>query len=164
MADPNAADRHEADPHHQAGSVPVVVAIALTIGTLLALVLADLGVVMIARRTATSAAEASALAAAGALHPQARGTPAVVAAQVAAANGARLVTCRCRRPVTTTVEVAIDSRLLHHFGIRQVTATAHADLWPGSQVGSDTWRQEFPPQTAKLSRGSLVGPWATSPS
>jgi len=158
------ADRHAADPDHQAGSVPVVVALALTIGTLLALVITDLGVVMIARRTATSAAEASALAAAGALHPQARGTPVAVAAQVAAANGARLVTCRCRGPVTTTVDVPVDSRLLHRLGIHRVTATANADLRPAPDAGSDTRRQHMPAQTAKLSHGSLVGSWATRPS
>lgn len=140
----------------ECGSVPVVVALALTIATLLILVVGDLAAVALARRTATSAAEAAALAAAGSRHPDGRGTPVLAATQIATANGARLVTCDCRSlPVTTSVEVAVSTRLL--VGITSVGATARADLTSLPSAADN--KQEIAPTTAKLSRGSLVGPW-----
>lgn len=116
-----------ADEH---GSVAVVVALALTIATLLGLVTVDLGTVMMARRTAVAAADAAALAAAGTHHPSGRTGPGPVAARVVAdANGAQLLTCRCRTlPVTVTVQVPVTTLLLGQLGLRAVTAAATADL------------------------------------
>lgn len=121
------------EPRGESGSVTAVVALTLTIGALLALIVTDLGVVLLARRTAVAAADAAALAAAGAQQPHLGGHAVAVATgaaqAVARANGARLVECRCRSaPVTVVVAVDTDTRLLTHLGIDEVSAVASADL------------------------------------
>lgn len=101
---------------------------------------ASLGVMLAAREQAASAAESAALAAAVATYPDAaQGRPAALAAEYAARNGARLVTCVCEqdrslrsRVVLVTVVVETD---LPVFGSIAVGKTARAEFDPMAWLG-----------------------------
>ena len=81
------------------------------LGLVLALGLADLGEVLLARSRARAAADSAALAAAQELALATGVEPAALAADYAARNGARLKSCDCaigsfEASVTVTVQVA----------------------------------------------------------
>jgi secretion/DNA translocation related TadE-like protein len=91
------------------GSASVLVIGVVVIGLVLATAAARLGVALVARGRADTAADAAALAAADAL-ALGRGTAGAkdAARTVAAANGARLVDCACGgRSALVTVEVPV---------------------------------------------------------
>jgi hypothetical protein len=114
----------------------VVVAMAMTV------VVADIGGYLAARLQAVAAADAAALAAAPiTFAPFGAGeAPAVVAAEIAAANGARLVECRC--PVDRTWAprrvdvVAVHPVSLVLFGALEVRGRGAADFDPRALVDS----------------------------
>jgi hypothetical protein len=101
---------------------------------------AALGVLFDAREKAATAAEAAALAAAVATYPPAGSAgPVELAAELAARNGARLVTCGCRvdgslrpRVAVVTVALAADVPL---FGQVLVGKTARAEFEPRAWLG-----------------------------
>jgi len=100
----------------------------------------SVGTLLTAREEAYTAAEAAALAAAVATYPPAASeSPAALAAEYAARNQARLISCRCpvdlsvrSRTVTVTtgrdVEVPI-------FGLVTVRAAARSEFDPGRWLG-----------------------------
>jgi secretion/DNA translocation related TadE-like protein len=77
------------------GSVSITVAGLAVFALVLALGLADLGEVLLARSRARAAADAAALAAAQELALATGEEPAVLAADYAARNGAELTSCAC---------------------------------------------------------------------
>ncbi len=117
------------------GSVSVVIGALGALLVLVALAVAALGMGMAASERAATAAEAAALAAATATFPPlATATPVEEARRLAAANGARLISCRCDadgsyRPRTAVVTVEIETNVpvLGTVGFRR---TAAAELEP----------------------------------
>jgi secretion/DNA translocation related TadE-like protein len=101
---------------------------------------AALGVMLSARERAMTAAESAALGAAVATYPPAAtGSPGSVAAELARANGARLVSCWCDvdhgfepRVVAVTVALTVDLPL---FGEIDVGKTARARFDPRAWLG-----------------------------
>jgi hypothetical protein len=101
---------------------------------------AALGVLFDARERAATAADAAALAAAVASYPPTdAGLPAAVAAEYAALNGSRLVSCWCpvdgalrSRVVAVTVALTTD---LPVFGEVTVGKTARAEFDPRAWLG-----------------------------
>jgi secretion/DNA translocation related TadE-like protein len=91
------------------GSASVLLIGVFVVGVVLLVGSARLGAALFGRARAQNAADAAALAAADAL--ALAGTPARAefdAAETAAANGARLVACRCQLPrVTVSVEYEV---------------------------------------------------------
>lgn len=89
------------------GAATVLLLAVFVVGVLLTVGAARVGVALLTRARAQTAADAAALAAADAL--ALGGTPAAATAaadETASANGARLVTCACAGPrVTVSVEV-----------------------------------------------------------
>ena len=97
---------------------------------------AALGVLFDAREQAATAAEAAALAAAVATYPPAGSTgPVALAAELAARNGARLVSCGCR----------VDGSLRSRVAVVTVALTADVPLFGEVLVGK-TARAEFEPR------------------
>lgn len=100
----------------------------------------SVGSLLATREQAHTAAEAAALAAAVATYPPAGpGSPVVLAAEYAARNGSRLVSCRCQvdhsiRPRTVTVVTAreVDVPI---FGLVSVQASARSEFDPGLWLG-----------------------------
>jgi secretion/DNA translocation related TadE-like protein len=93
-------------PARDRGAVTVLVLAVLVFGLLLAVGVSRLGVAIIGRARADTAADAAALAAADALALGEGTAAAVDAARVtAASNGARLVSCECSG---TTAAVVVD--------------------------------------------------------
>ena len=104
--------------------------------------IADLSVLLAARLDAAGAADAAALAAAPATFPQGRRSerPAEAAGRVGAANGVRVVACRCSidpswAPRRVEVVVARDVDLVI-LGPIEVHATGAAEFAPTRVVGS----------------------------
>jgi Putative Flp pilus-assembly TadE/G-like len=108
--------------------------------TLLALSVSSVGVLLSERERAAAAAEAAALAAAVATYPAAAaGSPARAAAEMADANGARLITCVCpvdeslmARTVIVTVSLTAEVPI---FGAVVIGRTARAEFDPGQWLG-----------------------------
>lgn len=106
----------------------------------LSMLIADIGGFLAARLQAAAAADAAALASApvtfsGFGDPT---TPVSVAAQIAAANGGRLVECRCPvdrswRSRRVDVVVALEVSLIL-FGIQEVQASSAAEFDPRALV------------------------------
>ena len=93
------------------GSVSLAAAGLCVLGLVLALGLADLGEVLLARSRARAAADSAALAAAQELALATGAEPAALAADYAARNGAQLTSCSCpigsfEASVTVSVQVA----------------------------------------------------------
>jgi hypothetical protein len=109
--------------------------VAAAVTALLGLGVAATGQFLAARLQASAAADAAALAAAPAtFRPGAAGSPVDEASRFAAANGARLVSCRCpiderwrRRRVVVVVERSVRLPLL---GERRVRARSSAEFVP----------------------------------
>jgi secretion/DNA translocation related TadE-like protein len=113
-----------------------LVALLATIGV----ATAALGVLFDARERAATAAEAAALAAAVATYPPTgAGAPTSLAAEYAARNGARLVSCWCPvdgtlRPRVVAITVALTADL-PVLGEVLVGKTARAEFEPRSWLG-----------------------------
>jgi secretion/DNA translocation related TadE-like protein len=93
------------------GSVSLAAAGLCVLGLVLALGVADLGEVLLARSRARAAADSAALAAAQELALATGAEPAALAADYAARNGAQLTSCACsigsfEASVTVSVQVA----------------------------------------------------------
>lgn len=91
--------------------------------------LADLGMFLVARSRAQTAADAAALAAAG--EQVGKGEPAEAATRFAASNGATLDSCDCPRGgLDAVVKVSIPVRfvLLKALGVGEVGARARAEV------------------------------------
>ena len=98
---------------------------------LLALVLADLGIVVVARARAQTAADAAALAAAGDLVIGGGNNPAARAAEYARANGGVLNECQCSpgtREVQVAVSFPVNLTILDLGGRRAVPAAARSEV------------------------------------
>jgi hypothetical protein len=100
----------------------------------------SVGSLFAAREQAYTAAEAAALAAAVATYPPAGpGLPVALAAEYAARNGSRLVSCRCQvdlsiRPRTVMVRTAREVEV-PIFGRVTVQASARSEFDPGLWLG-----------------------------
>ncbi len=126
---PMARPRDAGSPQHrrtrrdQQGSVTVVMTAVVAAGLVLALVSLEVGTFLAQRSHASAAADAAALAAADALaRALGPGGASSAASAIAAANGARLVQCRCDA-FDATVTVSMPSRLP---GVPTIIARAHA--------------------------------------
>ncbi len=113
------------------GGISVFVAAASLLLSLSALAIADVGVMLIVRTRAQSAADAAALAAVAAQAPvlQQGDDPEAAARDLAERNGATLVSCGCSVGTTDArVEVEITPRLsfLSGWFSRRVRASARA--------------------------------------
>jgi secretion/DNA translocation related TadE-like protein len=108
--------------------------------TLLALTVSSVGVLLSERERAAAAAEAAALAAAVATYPPAAGgSPSQAAAEMADANGARVISCVCSvdeslraRTVIVTVSLMAEVPV---FGGVVIGRTARAEFDPGQWLG-----------------------------
>lgn len=116
----------------QTGSIAVVQATVLLVVVALGGIAAlDVGALLRAAREATAAADGAALAASTASQPVSRTLPRTAAERVARAHGATLDACDCGAPrAQVTVTLPVSTRLLDHFGITEVRASATADLVP----------------------------------
>lgn len=120
------------------GAAGVITAALTAVGLVLALLVADVAMVVHARVRLATAADAAALAAAPVTFAQ-FGTsedPVAAATALAVANGAELVECDCavdrtwsRRKVVVVVGVSVGLLLL---GDRRLTAAASAEFRPTS--------------------------------
>jgi secretion/DNA translocation related TadE-like protein len=89
------------------GSISIVVAGIATVALIASLGVADVGKALVARARARAAADAAALAAAQELALPSGRTPADVAGEYAARNGATLSSCSCAAgTLSATVEVS----------------------------------------------------------
>lgn len=97
--------------------------------------LADLGIFLVARAGAQTAADAAALAAAAELRPGAEGhSPAGVAERFARLNGTEVVSCDCRvgqRSVTVKVRRSASFLIVRAAGVEEITARAKAEVDSG---------------------------------
>lgn len=116
----------------QTGSIALaqasVLLVVVALGGIAAL---DVGALLRAARVATAAADGAALAASAASQPVSRTLPRTAAERVARAHGATLDACDCGAPrAEVAVTLPVSTRLLDHFGITEVRASATADLVP----------------------------------
>lgn len=120
----------------QRGAAALLVAALLAVGVLLALLVTDIARVATARTHATTAADAAALAAAPLTFSAfgSRTDPVQAAEDLAQANGAELVECRCLvdrtwdvRVVVAVVAIDVDLLLVPD---RRVEAAAAAEFRP----------------------------------
>jgi secretion/DNA translocation related TadE-like protein len=114
------------------GSVSVVTAALLLVTLVVSLASMDVLEVLSAKDRVQAAADAAALAAAQELLIPTERTPAEVAADYAADNGAQLVSCRCD-PGSLDAVVIVERIVSLHFlgGRRTVVASARAIVEPG---------------------------------
>ncbi len=132
------------------GAATVVAAAVVALLVAAALVVATVGQALVAYQRASTAADAAALAA---VRGTFYGRPFNRASAMAAANGGRLVSCRCpvdrtfaRRESTTVVEVTVD---LVALGTRTVRAVGRAEFRPVDLIeGSAGADESRPPSTA----------------
>ncbi|MFO7299776.1 MAG: hypothetical protein DIU67_006250 [Actinomycetes bacterium] len=122
------------------GSASVLMVALAGLLALLLVASSAVGMALAAREQAMTAAEAAALAAAAATLPATGwGSPPVVAARAATANGARLVSCDCRvdaslRRRTVTVRTAVEVTV-PVFGRMTVRGAARAEFDPVAWLG-----------------------------
>ena len=122
------------------GSTTVAMAAVVALLSAVVIMPTAVGVVLGARAQATLAADAAALAAAPATYPGASLVAPVVAARVMAkANGADLVSCRCRidsslrtRTVQVATRVTVEVPIL---GLLPIGATSRAEFDPQRWLG-----------------------------
>lgn len=117
----------------QRGSVSILIATGALLLSLLALAVADIGSMLVARTRAQAAADAAALAAVAQQAPvlEQGNDPEGAARDTAARNGAELISCACEVGTTdATVEVDLAPRLAFLSGWfdRRVHARARAHL------------------------------------
>jgi secretion/DNA translocation related TadE-like protein len=122
------------------GGAGIVLLAVVGFALVLSMLIADIGGYLAARLQAAAAADAAALASAPVTFSGFgdRGTPISVAVQVAAANGGRLVECRCpvdRSWGSRRVDVVVAREVsLMLFGSRQVRASSAAEFDPRALV------------------------------
>ncbi|MGH3443619.1 MAG: hypothetical protein ACRDUY_16545 [Nitriliruptorales bacterium] len=118
----------------ESGSVLMVGWVGLGVAAVALVLVVDLTAYLVAGARSRAAADAAALAAVSANHPEAPEPPLhprEAARRVAAANNARLDDCRCprgAREVEVRVSVGVRSVAVWRFAGRRVTATARARL------------------------------------
>lgn len=126
----------------EAGAVGVIAAALAVVAVLVSLLAVDLGRVAAARAQLMTAADAAALAAAPLTFAGfgIGSDPVTAATEMAHANGAQLIGCRCgidrswaSRRVVVTVGRTVELSLL---GDRKLTAVAAAEFRPASLVDS----------------------------
>jgi secretion/DNA translocation related TadE-like protein len=120
----------------QRGSASLLVMVALSFSTILAAFASDLSRASAARTRAQAAADAASLAAAQELVVPTESTPAELAADYAARNGARLVECDCPsggQDVTVSVELAVSLPFLGQSRTVRVSARAVVAAPPGAK-------------------------------
>jgi secretion/DNA translocation related TadE-like protein len=126
----NARPRHRRGDRER-GAATIVVIGVFVLGMALMLGAARLGVAMLARARAETAADAAALAAADTLALGGDTAAATgQAAAIAEANGARLVTCDCSGPFATAiveVDVPVLGRIARSRSRAEVTGTVLPD-------------------------------------
>ena len=124
----------------QRGAAGVVLLGVVAVAMMVSLVIADVGGYLAARLHAAAAADAAALAAAPMTFAPfgVDESPSAAAAATAAANGTRLIECRCRpdpswssRTVVIVVARSVDLVL---FGTQTVTAASAAEFDPAALV------------------------------
>ena len=119
---------------------PVLLGVAGVV-LVLAVGVADVGILLAARLQASAAADAAALAAAPVTFQPfgAAAGPVEEARRLAAANGARLVVCACRTDPSweaRTVSVVVERRVaLIGFGAVTATASSRAEFDPAKLLG-----------------------------
>lgn len=119
----------------QRGNASIAVLGFAGVVAVLLLGLADLGVFLMARAKAQTAADAAALAAAAELLPGQGSDPVVEATRYAELNGAVLIFCDCKTPgrqATVSAAVPVRFALLGALGIDRVRARARAEADLGS--------------------------------
>lgn len=122
------------------GSVTVVLVTVTALLCLLLVATASIAGLVSARTQAGAAADAAALAAAVATHPDTgRAPPRTEAVRAARANGANVVECRCpidstlaTRTVTVTVFIEVNAPI---FGQVRVHASSRAEFDPRAWLG-----------------------------
>ena len=113
--------------------VSILMLVVLVFGLLLTLGVGRLGIAMIGRARADTAADAAALAAADSLALGRTSTDAIEAARVTArSNGARLVVCECEG-ASAAVVVETDLGVL---GVARGRAKAVVDRFPSASTNS----------------------------
>ena len=117
------------------GSILALGWAGLAVTVVMLVLIVDLAAYLVAASRAQAAADAAALAAVTVSDPRGRspGDPVAVARQVARANGATLVSCRCAHGethVVVTVRASVHAIAATRFGHRAVHATAEAELVP----------------------------------
>jgi secretion/DNA translocation related TadE-like protein len=120
----------------QRGSASLLVMVALSFATILAAFASDLSRASAARARAQAAADAASLAAAQELVVPTESTPAELAADYAARNGARLVECDCPsggQDVTVSVELDVTLPFLGQSRTVRVSARAVVAAPPGAE-------------------------------
>lgn len=138
----------------ESGSVLMVGWVGLGVAAVSLLLVLDLTAYLVAGARSRAAADAAALAAVSANHPQAPGPsrhPEQAARRVAAANNARLEECRCprgAREVEVRVSVGVRSVAVSRFAGRRVEATASARLV----------RMDWAPEPGRQARSPRVRP------
>lgn len=113
------------------GNASVGVLSLAAVVMVLTLSLVDLGIYLLGRSRAQTAADAAALAAAGELVPGFGRDPAALAARFARLNGGALESCDCRRgarEASVSVSVPVRLTLLRLTGVRNAFAVAKADV------------------------------------
>lgn len=116
---------------NDSGNAAILVLVGSLVMMVLLLALADLGIFLITRARAQTAADAAALAAAQELLPGSRTEPFEQAARFAVGNGARLVSCSCsigERQAKVEVSVPIHFIIVGDLGVEEVRAKALADV------------------------------------
>lgn len=120
-----------AAPGGEPGNASIAVLSLAVMVMILIAGLGDLAIFYIARAKAQTAADSAALAAASELVPGLGKDPSGQALQFAAANGARLLDCRCRfgsRVAEVRVAVEVRFMLARALGVKQVGARAKAEV------------------------------------
>lgn len=122
-------------PKKEDGNASVAVVASVLFVMIFFLGLADLGIFLVARARAQTAADAAALAAAIELRPGAEGrSPAGAAERFARLNGTEVVSCDCRlgrRSVTVKVRGSASFLIVRAAGVEEVTARASAEVDTG---------------------------------
>ncbi len=124
---------------NERGAAGVVLIALVAVALAMSIVVSDVGGYLAARLSAASAADAAALAAAPLTFSDfGGGAPQTAAAEVAAANGARLLECRC--PVDRTwsprrVDVVVGTEVrLMLFGLHEIRERSAAEFDPRKVV------------------------------
>lgn len=114
----------------ETGSATLTVIAGVWLAGLFLTAAADIGLFLLARVKAQTAADAAALAAAGTMVPGSLGEARAEAERFAHANGARLIACECPpRGSEAMVRVRVPVRfLLLGSGARYVTASARSEV------------------------------------
>lgn len=121
----------------QGGNASIAVLGGIAMVMVFALGLTDLAVYFLARTRAQTAADSASLAAAAELIPGLGGEPEAKAEEFAAANGARLLECRCELGsgvAEVSVAVPVRMTLTALSAVKEVQAQSRAEITSPSGV------------------------------